>query len=90
VNFSAPVVIENQDNSFNSSSDTSFSQSNDRPVHLQFRAMLKRTEIDPEKSRVHLTGNETEKPVFDFRKMLRKTGRLELISAQNVWNISDV
>ena len=46
--------------------------------------MLKRTEIDPEKSRVHLTGNETEKPVFDFRKMLRKTGRLELISAQNV------
>ncbi|XP_053386580.1 myosin-IIIb-like isoform X4 [Mercenaria mercenaria] len=47
---------------------------------VNFRSALKRTEINPEIIRQKDT--DSEKPVYDFRKMLRKTGRLDFISQE--------
>jgi hypothetical protein len=42
--------------------------------------MLKRTDIDPDVLRNQQ--NTDEKPMYDFRKMLRKTGRLDFIAQE--------
>ena len=48
---------------------------------LHFKAALKRSAfINPEATRT--VDNESDKPIYDFRKMLRKTGRLDFIGQE--------
>ncbi|XP_052813336.1 myosin-IIIb-like isoform X3 [Mya arenaria] len=53
-------------------------QQNATSEQVNFRNLLRRTDIDPE-TLVHRE-QEEDKPLYDFRKMLRKTGRLEVIA----------
>ncbi|XP_052238025.1 uncharacterized protein LOC127849335 [Dreissena polymorpha] len=80
VNFSTsePTIIGADDAS--EPSTPPFTNGYARDV-VNYRGILKRTDIDLESLR-H-TESTGEKPVYDFRKLLRKTGRLELIAASN-------
>lgn len=67
------VVMDTNQNYLSSS----LSSSSDS---INFRSVLKRTDIDPET--IKHNDSDSEKPIYDFRKMLRKTGRLEMIAQQ--------
>lgn len=66
-------LIDANQNYLTSSSSSSSSSVN-------FRSMLRRTDIDPDILRN--PSNNEEKPVYDFRKRLRKTGRLDFIAQE--------
>ena len=69
----------NNNNILNQNLNHHTSSSNDS-VGLNFRSMLKRTTIDPDHS--VKVDTEGDKPVYDFRKLLRRTGRLDFIEQQ--------
>ena len=49
-------------------------------ISSDYRSMLKRTNIDPDHSLK--VDSDSEKPVYDFRKLLRRTGRLDFIEQE--------
>ena len=73
------VGIQTNNNNILNQNLNHFTSSNDS-VNVNFRSMLKRTTIDPDHS-VKVDA-EDDKPVYDFRKLLRRTGRLDFIEQE--------
>ena len=73
------VGIQTNNNNILNQNLNHFTSSNDS-INVNFRSMLKRTTIDPDHS-VKVDA-EDDKPVYDFRKLLRRTGRLDFIEQE--------
>ena len=73
------VGVQKNNNNVMNQNLNHFTSSNDS-VTVNFRSMLKRTTIDPDNSVKVETGDD--KPVYDFRKLLRRTGRLDFIEQE--------